>query len=168
MDCSPPGSSVYGILQPRILDWAAIPFSRGISRFRGWTQVFCIADRFFTIWATHLLPWSKGISLSISSQVMRSPQKLFIDPEDARKIAGVLFRPTGLLWCFHGSSVWEEIYGKNLTYIPGRLGNTEGGEGVQRWSHYSSVWKGKWVWPYHGLCGCYRKDLSLSFQKAGH
>ena len=29
LDCSPPGSSVHGILQARILEWAAIPFSRG-------------------------------------------------------------------------------------------------------------------------------------------
>ena len=31
MDCSPPGSSVYGKLQARILEWVAIPFSRGSS-----------------------------------------------------------------------------------------------------------------------------------------
>ena len=31
MDSSPPGSSVYGILQARILEWVAIPFSRGSS-----------------------------------------------------------------------------------------------------------------------------------------
>ena len=31
MDCSPPGSSVHGILQIRILEWVAIPFSRGSS-----------------------------------------------------------------------------------------------------------------------------------------
>ena len=30
-DCSPPGSSVHGILQARILEWVAIPFSRGSS-----------------------------------------------------------------------------------------------------------------------------------------
>ena len=29
MDCSPPGSSVHGILQARILEWVAITFSRG-------------------------------------------------------------------------------------------------------------------------------------------
>ena len=29
MDCSPPGSSVYGILQAGILEWVAVPFSRG-------------------------------------------------------------------------------------------------------------------------------------------
>ena len=35
MDCSPPGSSVHGILQARILEWTAIPFSRGSSQPRG-------------------------------------------------------------------------------------------------------------------------------------
>ena len=30
MDCSPPGSSVHGILQARILEWVAIPFSRDL------------------------------------------------------------------------------------------------------------------------------------------
>ena len=32
MDCSPPGSSVHGILQARILEWLVIPFSRGSSQ----------------------------------------------------------------------------------------------------------------------------------------
>ena len=48
----PPGSSVHGILQARILEWVAMPFSRGSSPPRDQTQVSCIADRFFTIWAT--------------------------------------------------------------------------------------------------------------------
>ena len=52
MDCSPPGSSVHGILQARILVLVAIPFSRGSSRPRDWTQVSCMVGRFFTIWAT--------------------------------------------------------------------------------------------------------------------
>ena len=30
MDCSPPGSSVHGILQARILEWVAMPFSRDL------------------------------------------------------------------------------------------------------------------------------------------
>ena len=51
MDCSPPDSSVHGILQARILEWIAIPFSRGSSWPRDWTQVFCTAGKFFTIWA---------------------------------------------------------------------------------------------------------------------
>ena len=50
--CSPPGSSVHGTLQARILEWVAMPFSRGSSWPRDWTQVSCIAGEFFTIWAT--------------------------------------------------------------------------------------------------------------------
>ena len=52
MGCSPPGSSVHGILQARILEWITIPFSRGSSRPRGWTQASRIPGRFSTIWAT--------------------------------------------------------------------------------------------------------------------
>ena len=46
---SPPGSSVPGILQGRILEWVAIPFSKGSSQPRDQTQVSCIAGRLFTV-----------------------------------------------------------------------------------------------------------------------
>ena len=52
MDRSPPIFCVCGILQARILEWIAIPFSRNSSQRRDWTLVSCIAGRFFTIWAT--------------------------------------------------------------------------------------------------------------------
>ena len=52
MDCSPPGSYVHGIFQARILEWVAISFSKGSSKTRDRTQVFCTAGRFFTNWAT--------------------------------------------------------------------------------------------------------------------
>ena len=52
MDCSLPGSCVHGILQARILEWAAISFSRRSSKPRNWAQVFHIAGGFFTVWAT--------------------------------------------------------------------------------------------------------------------
>ena len=52
MDCSPPGSSVRGILQATILAWVAILFSRGSSQPKDWTWVSCTAGRFLTIWAT--------------------------------------------------------------------------------------------------------------------
>ena len=51
MDCSPPGSSVHGILQARILERVVIPSSRGSSRPRDRTCVSCsscIAGGFFT------------------------------------------------------------------------------------------------------------------------
>ena len=50
MGCSPPGSSVHGILQARKLEWVAIRFSKDVPDHG--TQVFCIAGRFFTAWAT--------------------------------------------------------------------------------------------------------------------
>ena len=43
MDCSPPGPSVHGISQARILEWVAISFSRGSSWPRDWTWVSCTA-----------------------------------------------------------------------------------------------------------------------------
>ena len=42
----------HGITQAGILEWVAIPFSRGASWPRNWTWVSLIAGRFFTIWAT--------------------------------------------------------------------------------------------------------------------
>ena len=52
MDYCPPGSSVHGILQARILEWVAIPFSRGSSWPRDRTWISHIAGRLFTLWAT--------------------------------------------------------------------------------------------------------------------
>ena len=52
MDYSPPGSSIQGILQARILEWLASLSSRGSSQSRDRTQVSHIAGRFFTVWAT--------------------------------------------------------------------------------------------------------------------
>ena len=49
MDWSPPGSSVHGILQARILEWVAISFSRGSSWPRDRTQVSRIAGRCFKL-----------------------------------------------------------------------------------------------------------------------
>ena len=53
MDCSPPGSSVHGILRARVLEWAAMPSSRGSSWPRDWTRisyVSCIGRRVLYHW----------------------------------------------------------------------------------------------------------------------
>ena len=47
MDCSPPVSSVHGILQARILQWVAMSFSRGSSQPGDRTRVSYTAGRFF-------------------------------------------------------------------------------------------------------------------------
>ena len=51
MDYNPPGYSVHGILQERILEWVAMPFSRESFQPRDWMRVSCgscIIGRFFT------------------------------------------------------------------------------------------------------------------------
>ena len=55
-DCSPPGSSVHGILQARILEWVAIYSPRESSQPRDQTCISCITGRFFTTelqWKPH-------------------------------------------------------------------------------------------------------------------
>ena len=55
MDFRPPGSSVHGIFQTRILDWVSVSFSRGSSQPGDGTRVSCVscnAGRFCTRWAT--------------------------------------------------------------------------------------------------------------------
>ena len=77
MDCISPGSSVHGVLQARILDWVAIPFSRGSSLPRDQTQVSWIAGGFFTIWAIIWKPkgfqrearWKHWLSSLVGSTV---------------------------------------------------------------------------------------------------
>ena len=66
MDYSQPGSSVCGILQAKILEWVAIPFSRGST----WSRVSCFAGRFFAIWATREAPKAMSLFLSFWKAVL--------------------------------------------------------------------------------------------------
>ena len=67
MDYCLPGFSVHGILQTRILEWVASPFSRGSSQPRDQTQVSHIAGRFLTFWATREAPEALFEQTSIQS-----------------------------------------------------------------------------------------------------
>ena len=63
MDCSPSSSSVHGILQARLLEWVAIPSSRGSSRPRDRTHISCVSctGRWVLYHWCHLgSPWWKG------------------------------------------------------------------------------------------------------------
>ena len=89
MDCSPLGSSVHhGILQARILEWVAIPFSRGSSWPRDRSQVSCIAGRCFNLWvrqwqcqkAPSPLPgvqWSRDLSHHVLQHWRTAPDMQF-------------------------------------------------------------------------------------------
>ena len=50
--CDPMDYTVHGVLQARILEWVAFPFSRGSLQPMDWIHVFPVPGRFFTGWAT--------------------------------------------------------------------------------------------------------------------
>ena len=74
LDGSPPGSPVHGILQARILEWVAMPSSRGSSSPRDGTHISCISSIgrqilcYCDTWEAQRSPWSRCLSLSLSWQ----------------------------------------------------------------------------------------------------
>ena len=76
-DCRPKGSSVYEILQARILEWVATPFSRASSQPRDWTRVSCIAGISFTIWAA-----KEAVSKMILKDLGENPSQFKKQPQN--------------------------------------------------------------------------------------
>ena len=70
IDCSPPGSSVHGILLARILECVAISFSRESSQTKDWTQVSCIGKQILYHWAISSVQFS---SVSQSCPTLWNP-----------------------------------------------------------------------------------------------
>ena len=83
---SPSGSSVHGISQARILEWVAIPFSRGSSWSRNQDQVFCIPGGFFTPEPSGKLGKAR-LQLNFSQNVLR----MFFLLRNWRFLTAVLF-----------------------------------------------------------------------------
>ena len=116
IDYSPQGSSVHGIFQARILEWVVISFSRGSSQPRDWTQVSCIAGRFFTVWVTR-----EAYSLLLLLSRFKSCPTL-CDPIDSSPpgspVPGILQART-LEWAaISFSSAWKwKVKGKSLSRV---------------------------------------------------
>ena len=86
--CDSMDYTVHGILQARILEWVAFPFSRGSSQPRNRTQVFHIAGRFFTRWATreahcvdHNKLWKILKEMGIPDHLSCLLRNLYVDQE---------------------------------------------------------------------------------------
>ena len=71
------GSSVHGILPTRILEWAAMPSSRGSFQHRNQTQVSHNAGRFFTIWATYPMNIQGWFPLGLTGLISLQSKGLF-------------------------------------------------------------------------------------------
>ena len=130
MDCSPPGSSVHGILQARIVEWVAISYSRGSSQPRERTCISCLAGGFFTIepaqkphLEAHYPRYSLKTILSISEPV--SAVTLWKLPCEwlpgnmtsqhlTKSITGVSF-PTSPAWCPYPSFPGGSALGNDIT-----------------------------------------------------
>ena len=101
MDCSPPGSSVHGISQARILEWVAISFSRRSSQPKDQTCVSCMAGRFL-ITESHAKP-NSGIGKTVLNWV----REVFIGYGSMISSSVALISPfswtgitsLGILWC---------------------------------------------------------------------
>ena len=79
MDCSPPGSSVHGILQARVREWGAMPSSRGPSPPRDWTHGPCIGEQVLHHWATRKRHHTGGTVV----------KNLLVDARDAGDLGSV-------------------------------------------------------------------------------
>ena len=84
MDCSLPGSSVYGILQARILEWVAMPSSRG-SSLPGIEPRSRIAGGDFTVWATREACLSGHRFSNPSHQAVRTHRKRTWQPAPSQE-----------------------------------------------------------------------------------
>ena len=87
--CDPMDHTDHVILQARILEWLAVPFSRGSSQPKDRTQVSCITGRFFTSWATRE---AKGVwgAYENAFQVLLEVKNPPANAGDTRDMASVL------------------------------------------------------------------------------
>ena len=90
--CNPWTVACQAFLQARILEWVAIPFSRGSSKSKGGTRVSCIAGRLFTIWGTREAPM---IALVYANKAFNKVDHIFIikkitwENQNKRKISNL-------------------------------------------------------------------------------
>ena len=86
MDCSPPGSSVHGILQARILEWGAIPFPRGSSQPRAPLQNKPLTLQMFLFWISPCYSESSHQVLGVWKLI--SPLSSWFEKSSARILLG--------------------------------------------------------------------------------
>ena len=108
--CSPPGFSVHGIFQARILEWVAVSFSRRPSWPRDWTQVSHIVGRCFTVWATR-----GGMINIIYCAFKKKNQSMVFNPwiqlnHEYWVCCKLLGRENSLRYCKHQSTLWEWLF----------------------------------------------------------
>ena len=122
---------VHGILQAIILDWVAIPFSRGSSQLRDWTQVSHIAGWFFTSWA---MIWCE---FCFKKSKGRGRGWNYIDSFNvyATKLSWQLSKP-------NDTSIWQDLRRRQWhptpVLFPGKSHGWRSLVGCSPWGHWGS------------------------------
>ena len=89
--CDPVEYTVHGILEARILEWVAFPFSRGSTQPRDQSQVSLMARRFFTSWATRENPHQM---MTVSTQAPDPLEPKEPPPTNQRTVRELITNPT--------------------------------------------------------------------------
>ena len=110
---------VHGILQARILEWVAIPFSRGSSQPRDRTQVSHIASGFFTSWATREVLEAEWIRVNVWLSSFAVHLKL--SQHCVVLVYSVLYSVFFFLWLVLAAQVVFAVRGLSLAVAGGGL-----------------------------------------------
>ena len=89
-DCSPPGSSVHGILQARTLEWVAISFSRGSSQPRDQAYISCIGRWFLYRWVTWEVHDPAPIIITMCPPWFITPFPSHPNPRTMKQLPGII------------------------------------------------------------------------------
>ena len=132
LDYNPPGSSVRGIFQERILELGAISFSRDSSQLRDWSCTSCVsctAGGFFTCWAIKGAKLTSTNSLFLRSKILSHFHIFIINSyrvlcnlsHSFQSLVAVLWGLKLLYWMLWNPSTggqWLCKYGKSLNFSP--------------------------------------------------
>ena len=122
-DCSLPGSSVHGNSPARILEWVAVPFSRGSSWSSNQTRVSCIAGGFFTSWATREAPFTHYLFLNVGQSYSFSVMLLIEMRSNLIILWDLLIEQEGNIkyWYFSSSLSKLRLYVGSFDFLLSRL-----------------------------------------------
>ena len=104
---------VHEILQARILEWVAFPFSRESSQPRDWTQVSYIAGRFFTSWVTREAWGYMGDYIKSSFLIYSCPfNNIDLNNTDSLYVDFLFFQYIAWKFSLRFAKIWKTLVDK--------------------------------------------------------
>ena len=147
---TPPGSSLHGILQARILEWVAMPSSRGSSKPKDWTHIFWVS----CIWQTDSLPlshWGRHLYLPCIYIYMHTYWLIYIYTHTHTYIHRLFYFKDWLKWAQMVKNLpampetrfnlwvreihWKKQWLPILVFMPGEFHGQRSLMGYSPWGH---------------------------------